>query len=255
MTRPSAPTSGSAPAPADSPAPLLSADENRSMFDAVARRYDLLNRLLSLGRDRYWRRRAVDELGPRPEPGGRYLDVGTGTGDVAVELLRRAPGASVVGVDLSLAMMALASSKLDRAEVSGRAAFAAGDAGGLPFRDGEFSGVISAFGLRNMVGPADAVAEMARVLRPGGRLVVLELTRPKGRLLRALHRCYCRVWVPVLGRVLSRGEAYRFLVRSIQEFPPPEQVMGMMEAAGLAGVSHVPLSGGIVTLFSGEAGS
>lgn len=228
---------------------LISGKENRAMFDAIARRYDRMNHVISLGLDRYWRRRAIACLDPAD--GGCYLDIGTGTGDVAIEILRRRPGASVVGVDPSLEMLALAKTKAQRAGLAGSISFQAGDASALAYADASFSGVITAFCVRNIEDRRAALGEMRRVIRPGGRLVILELTVPDGRLLRTLHRVYNRTFVPLASRLLSRGNAYRYLVESIEGFPPPERVTAMMNDAGFEQVRHIPLTGGVVSVFVG----
>ncbi len=180
---------------------LMSADDNRRMFDRIARRYDLMNRLLSCGLDRRWRRKAVETLAPRP--GGRYLDVGCGTGDLAVEILRQCPGASVVGIDPAEGMLAIAEAKIARAGLTGGAGFQTGDAEALDFADGEFAGVISAFCLRNIAHRTRALMEMRRVIAPGGQAVILELTVPTSRIVRAGHWLHTRCLVPLAGRLVA----------------------------------------------------
>ncbi len=228
---------------------LVSGEENRAMFGAIALRYDLMNRVISLGLAGYWRRRAIAFLDPTED--GCYLDIGTGTGDVAIEILRRRPGASVVGVDPSLEMLALAKTKARRAALAGSISFQAGNASALAYTDASFSGVITAFCLRNIEDRRAALSEMRRVIRPGGCLVVLELTVPGGRLLRMLYRVYNRTFIRLAARLLSRGNAYRYLVESIEDFPPPERVTAMMSEAGFEQVRHIPLTGGVVSIFVG----
>lgn len=202
-------------------------DGSGAMFDRIARRYDLLNALMSLGLDRLWRRRAARALEPRA--GERFLDVATGTGDLARAILRRAPGAEVVGLDPSRAMLARAAAKLPRAT------FVPGDARDLPFPDASFDGVSIAFGIRNVPDRPAALAEMARVLRPGGRLVILELNEPTN----ALARFHVHHVVPLF------GAEYRYLQRSIAAFPPPERV-----AAEIGLPVHVTrLTLGVASLF------
>ena len=233
---------------------LMSPDDDgspraiRRMFNAIARRYDRANHLMSLGLDRGWRRKAVEALAP--QGGGRYLDVGCGTGDVALEILRRCPGASVVGIDAALGMLKVAAAKLEGA---GSAALQAGDATALAFRDGAFEGVISAFCIRNVADRAMAFAEMRRVLVPGGRVVILELTLPTSPLLRFGHWLYNRTVVPVVGRLLTRAKSpFRYLVNSVRDFPRAEAVLSIMAEAGLRQARHLPLTGGTATLFVGE---
>ena len=231
------------------PDALLSADANRRMFDAIAARYDLLNRVMSFGLDRRWRRRAVAALAPRD--GERYLDLGCGTGDVMLEVLRAAPGSSVVGVDAAQAMIAVAASKADRAEVADRAAFVAGDARRLPFADASFHGAISAFTLRNLTDRQQAFRELRRVLVPGGRIVLLETSLPANRLLRLGHRLYVACLVPILGMLLARSRvAYRYLAASIEHFPAPSEIVDSMTAAGFGDATARPLACGIVTLYT-----
>ena len=231
---------------------LLSAEANRRMFDGIAARYDLLNRVLSLGLDRGWRRRAAVALGPRG--GGLYLDVGCGTGDVLLEVLRRAPGSRVVGVDAAEAMMAVAASKAERAGVADSATFVAGDGLRLPFADRSFDGVVGAFCLRNFTDRGLALREMRRVLVPGGRAVLLETGSPAHRLLRLGHRCYVRVLVPVLGCLLARSRAaYQYLAESVEQFPQPPAIVRAMIAAGFVASESRTLWGGIVTLYVGQA--
>ncbi len=182
---------------------LISADDNRQMFDRIARRYDLMNGLMSGGLDRRWRRKAVKLLTPRS--GGRYLDVGCGTGDLAMEILRQCPAAEVIGIDPAEEMLAIAKAKIARKGIADRASFQPGDAESLDFADGELAGVISAFCLRNIAHRAKALAEMRRVIAPGGRAVILELTTPTNPIVRAGHWLHTRCFVPVAGRCVARG--------------------------------------------------
>ena len=228
---------------------LIPADENRRMFDAIARRYDVMNRLISLGQDRRWRRRAVDALGVAP--GGCYLDIGTGTGDLCVEILRREPAARVTGIDPAEGMLAIARDNLRRA--GGSAALEVGDALALPYADRSFDGAISAFVIRNVEDRVQALREMRRVVRPNGTIVILELTVPRGRIMRLLHRLFGVTLLPLAARALSNKEAYRYLVKSVREFPAPDQFIGLMRQAGIREPACTPLSGGIVTVFAGLA--
>jgi demethylmenaquinone methyltransferase/2-methoxy-6-polyprenyl-1,4-benzoquinol methylase len=217
-----------------------------AMFDRIARRYDLLNRILSLGLDRAWRRRAVRslELGPA----ARVLDLACGTGDVALEVLRRHPDAQVSGLDPSRAMLDIARDKAARRGVLLR--LEVGVAESLPFDDGAFDAVTIAFGLRNVPDRQRGLVEMARVTCPGGRVAVLELGEPRGRLLGPLARFHIHRVVPRLGALLSGAREYRYLERSIAAFPPPDQVAAMMRQAGLEPMAPVPLGFGACHLFS-----
>jgi demethylmenaquinone methyltransferase/2-methoxy-6-polyprenyl-1,4-benzoquinol methylase len=230
---------------------LISARENERMFDRIAGRYDLLNALMSLGLHRHWRRAAVRTV--LAGDGRMFLDIGCGTGDMALALLRRSPQAHLTGVDLSSEMLGYAVAKTRAAGLQSRADYRVGDATALPFSGGSFDGIVCAFCLRNIVDRAAALREMCRVLRPGGRLVVLELTRPAGSVPGLVHRFYTRRVIPLLGRALSQGSAYQYLADSIEHFPAPAEVVGTISRAGFAMAEHRPLTGGFVTLFSATA--
>jgi demethylmenaquinone methyltransferase/2-methoxy-6-polyprenyl-1,4-benzoquinol methylase len=222
------------------------------MFDRLVGNYDRLNAILSLGLDRGWRCAAIQTLAPIS--GGRYLDLGCGTGDLALELVRVAATARVIGIDPARRMLAAAIRKVaaKKAATAAGIRFAAGDALALPIAAECLDGVVTGFCLRNLPDRKQALAEMARTTRSGGRLVILELTKPRGAILSLLHRLYGRLVVAGLGRLFSSGDAYRYLVESIERFPSPEEIAREMERAGWTGIRIRPLTGGIVTLFSGE---
>ncbi len=226
---------------------LITAGENCAMFDRIAARYDVVNRVMSFGLDRRWRREAVRILDPIA--GGRYLDIGTGTGDVAFELVRQAPDARVSGVDPSERMLAMARQKADAREVSGRVSFQVGDAVRLSMLDACVDGVISAFCFRNVEHRMEALREMRRVLRVAGKLTLLELTHPNRRCIHLLYHVYVRL-IPVWGHLAGDVDAYRYLIRSIGQFLQADELVGMLEKAGFSDVRHVPLCGGIVSIFS-----
>ncbi|MDP6543763.1 MAG: ubiquinone/menaquinone biosynthesis methyltransferase [Phycisphaerae bacterium] len=232
---------------------LISSDDNRRMFDRIARRYDLLNSVISLGMDGYWRRRAVADLAP--EDGQTFLDVGCGTGDVAMEIVRQAPHARVLGIDPAEAMLALADEKAIAAGMDDCLTFRPADVTDADeeFPEAPFDGVTCSFCIRNITDRAAALERMIDVMRPGGRLVILELTRPAGALVRFGHKLYNRFFVPLVGRILSRGGAYKYLVRSIEYFPEPQTICDAMNDAGFDNVEKTPLSAGVVTLFTGNA--
>jgi demethylmenaquinone methyltransferase/2-methoxy-6-polyprenyl-1,4-benzoquinol methylase len=222
----------------------------RSMFDRIARRYDLLNRLLSAGTDVRWRRACVDLLalgGP-----ARVADLCTGTADLLVEALRRDAGHRGVGVDLSEQMLRRGAAKLGRRGLSARAGLAAGDAEALPLASSSFDAATIGFGIRNVGDPLAALAEIRRVLRPGGRLVVLEFSRPRG-WLGVLYRRYFHRILPRIGALVSGdAAAYSYLPASVERFPAPEAFAALMEQAGFASVRWRLLSGGIACLHRGE---
>jgi demethylmenaquinone methyltransferase/2-methoxy-6-polyprenyl-1,4-benzoquinol methylase len=218
------------------------------MFDAIAPRYDLLNFVLSAGRDRGWRRRAVDALDLRASE--VMLDVCTGTADMAVEAVRRQPRlAAVIGVDFSRQMLRLARPKLRHAgEVP--AILAQADATALPLPDDRVDAATIAFGIRNVQRPERAAAELARVLRPGGRLAVLEFGVPGSRLFRALYGWYAGRILPLVGRLVSRHRhAYSYLPESVARFQAPEAFATLLASSGFSHVSTVPLTFGIVYLY------
>jgi demethylmenaquinone methyltransferase/2-methoxy-6-polyprenyl-1,4-benzoquinol methylase len=228
-------------------------DRNRAigeMFSDIAPRYDFLNRLLSLGVDRRWRRAAVSEM--LPPAGGRHLDVATGTADMALEILRQKGNATVTGVDLSVPMMRIGREKCRRAGAGGRVAFVRAPGEALPFRDGAFDSCCVAFGIRNVVDRERGLREMCRVVRPGGRVVVLEFGTPRGATFGALYRFYFTRVLPRVGGLFSRRSAYAYLPESVLSFPPPPAFAERMRAAGCASVAIRPLSFGIVTLYVGN---
>ncbi len=228
-------------------------DRNRAigeMFSGIAPRYDLLNRLLSAGIDRRWRRAAVAEM--TPAAGGRHLDLATGTADMALEIFRqKGSAASVAAVDLSVEMMRIGRGKCLKAGRGADVSFVRAPGESLPFRDAVFDSACIAFGIRNVVERELGLAEMCRVVRPGGRVVVLEFSVPGG-VLGALYRFYFTRVLPRIGGAVSRGEAYRYLPDSVLAFPEPAEFEGMMRAAGCASVSRRPLTFGIVTLYVGS---
>jgi len=220
-----------------------------AMFGRIAHRYDLLNHLLSFGLDFHWWRRLAAEIGACE--GMVALDVAAGTGDSTLALARR--GATVVTSDFTLRMLARGSAKFKRAGVAGRVpGSVCADAQSLPFRGSSFDAVAIAYGIRNVERRTDAYKEFLRVLKPGGRLVVLEFSRPARAWLRALYAAYSRLALPVVGRLLSGdGGAYEYLPETIRNFPPQKELARELEAAGFEGVGWKNLSGGIVALHTG----
>jgi demethylmenaquinone methyltransferase/2-methoxy-6-polyprenyl-1,4-benzoquinol methylase len=223
----------------------------RSMFGRIAGRYDLMNRLMSGGLDGLWRAEtaAAAELGPA----GLALDVGTGTGDLAFALADGAPGARVLGLDYTRPMLALAPGKARERALAGRTAWLQGDGQALPFPDDSFDAVASAFVLRNFADLGLAVAEMARVARPGGTVVALEISPDVHPAWRAAFGLYFGHVVPVLGRLVTGDdEAYRYLPASVAAFRSPAEVAELMRAAGLAPLSPRPLMLGTLVVHRGR---
>jgi demethylmenaquinone methyltransferase/2-methoxy-6-polyprenyl-1,4-benzoquinol methylase len=218
---------------------LLAADEVRGMFDRIAPVYDAMNRAMTAGLDRRWRRLVAREA---VWPGDRVLDACCGTGDLAVEVERR--GGRVVGLDFSERMLERARKK------SGTIEWVRGDALALPFADGEFDAVTVGFGIRNLEDLGRGLGELGRVLRPGGRLAVLEITRPRG-LLRPFFKLWLDVLVPLAGRVLPGGQAYTYLPASVRRFPGPHDLSRLLEEEGFRDVRFTLLGGGSVALHTG----
>lgn len=221
----------------------------QSMFSAIAGRYDLLNHLLSGGLDFWWWRKMAKAAGARP--GLRFLDVAAGTGDSSVALARR--GAGVVSSDFTQAMLRLGPAKFRRKGLADRIrSSAAADAQALPFRAASFDGVTICYGIRNVEDRARAFAEFLRVLKPGGRLVVLEFSRPPSAAFRAVYDWYSLRLLPRIGGWISGDpSAYAYLPESIRGFPDQPALAAELEAAGFAQVDWTNLTGGIVALHSG----
>lgn len=222
-------------------APLPSGDEKvvvvRRMFDAIAPRYDLVNRIMTFGLDVFWRKRTVSSLGL--DGGAKVVDVACGTGDLCT-LIARA-GMHPVGVDMSGGMLA--------ANESG-APLVLGDAARLPFADATFDGATCGFALRNFADIDAVLGELGRVLRPGGRVALLEVGEPTAPVLRVGQRAWMSGGVPVLGSLLSDADAYRYLPRSVEYLPTRDGLRERMRRAGFATVNHHQLTGGIAQLFT-----
>jgi len=222
----------------------------RDMFDAIAPRYDLLTRLLSFGIDRRWRRFAVARL-QIPE-GGMVLDVATGTGDVALTIAAATPASvRIVGEDFTPGMLRHGRDKIARSPHADRIFLVNAPCEAMPHPDALFDGVTIAFGIRNVVDRAAGLAEMARVLKPGGRAVILEFSNPKSRLFQALYHCYFRRVLPAIGGLLSKRSAYQYLPDSVLEFPDRPTFMAMMARAGFVDIVHHDLTFGIATVYVG----
>lgn len=233
------------------PPPDKSPPRIAGMFDAIAPRYDLLNHVLSLGMDRRWRERALDVLGLAP--GTRLLDLCTGTADVAIAAARRAPGAAVVGVDFAGEMLKRGLRKAGEAGVAGRVRLVRGDATRIPIADGTCDAAAIAFGIRNVAEPERALGELARVLRPGARLAILEFGQPRIPGVRTLYAWYFKYLLPLVGRTVSKHRsAYSYLPASVGTFPPPPEFAAVISRHGFTNVQAVPLTMGIVYLYVAE---
>jgi demethylmenaquinone methyltransferase / 2-methoxy-6-polyprenyl-1,4-benzoquinol methylase len=219
------------------------------MFDRVAARYDVLNSVMTAGLHHRWRERAADRA--ELEPGDSALDVCCGTGDLALELAGRvAPAGRVVGCDFSEPMLDLAREKAAASEAV-NARFEWADALQLPYDAGRFDAVTVGFGVRNLADLDRGLREMARVLRPGGRLVVLEITQPSRPPLSTFYSLWFDRVVPVLGSLSGDPEAYAYLPESVRSFPDPHRLAAKMDAAGLGGIRYTVLAGGIIAIHSG----
>jgi len=223
----------------------------RRVFESVADRYDLMNDLMSLGAHRLWKRFALAQTGLRP--GQAALDVAGGSGDLARGLARQVGEKGLVLLtDINAAMLAHGRGKLVDAGAAGNVQYAQADAERLPFKDGGFHCVTIGFGLRNVTRKEDALKSMYRVLKPGGRLLVLEFSKPSVPGLKPLYDRYSFSVLPWLGKAVAQDEAsYRYLAESIRMHPDQETLKGMMETAGFERVQYFNLSGGIVALHKG----
>lgn len=222
------------------------------MFDRIAGSYDRLNHLLSFRADRAWRRRSLRHvLDGRPL---RILDLACGTGDYAICMARKAaPGTHIAGVDLSEGMLQVMAAKVADAGLDGMVTCRRGEAERLEFADDTFDRVTVAFGVRNFEDRRAALQEIRRVLRPGGRLVILELSQPRNAVIRALFNLYFNKLAPIIGGMVSGDrEAYRYLPASVAAFPPPEEWTAFMTSCGFSRVRHRAYTFGTCRLYTGE---
>ena len=226
-------------------------EEVREMFDNIAPKYDLLNPPLSMSIDRVWRRRVVGEV-RRAKP-GRILDVATGSGDLAIAMARRIRDVQVLGVDLSEQMLAVARRKIEARGLDGRIVLDRGDAERLAVADASVDVATVAFGVRNFGDLGAGLRELARTIKPGGKVVILEFSRPRNRVFRALYEFYSYKILPRIGGLVSRDKrAYEYLPASVGEFPAPEEFMAMMARAGFRNCRARSQSFGIAQIYIGE---
>lgn len=238
------------------PLPTLGSGQ---MFDRIAPRYDVVNRVLSLGLDIRWRKRVVSELGlsARSTPAERawfgesprLLDVATGTGDLAIALAKACAGATVTGLDPSTSMLDIARAKIGKRGLANRIELVEGDAQALPQRNCEIDAATIAFGIRNVPDREQALRELARVVRPGGRIAVLELGEPRRGIFGTMARWHSHYLVPRIGGWLSGAREYAYLQRSVAAFPAPDAFADIMRSAGLEVLKVIPLTFGVCTLF------
>lgn len=223
-----------------------------SMFDSISPRYDLLNRVLSLGIDTIWRKKAINLL--KADKPQRILDVATGTADLAIEALRINPK-QVIGVDISAGMLAMGDEKLRRKKLEDRIKLVLGDSEGLPFGSNEFDAATVAFGVRNFEHLLEGLKDIQRVLKPGAKLVVLEFSKPNAFPVKQLYNFYFRFILPVVGRMVSKDSAaYTYLPASVQVFPEGKAFLGYMEKAGFVNNQEKRLTFGICSIYVGQKG-
>lgn len=228
---------------------LMTADQNREMFNYIAPYYDGANRILSIGLDKKWRRQAVKRL--EPDEDNLYLDVGCGTGDISFEILRQNQTARIIGIDSSRSMLEIGWRKIRRYGVESQVSLREGDCLDLEFPDNTFDGAISVFCVRNVTNHNRAFSEIVRVLKPGAKLVIMELTEPGGPIMKPLFRIYSKTVMPFVTKIMSSVSAYKYLADSMAAFPKPDQIKGLMITTGMLEVRYFQMTGGIVTVFEG----
>lgn len=225
-------------------------EQVREMFDSIAPAYDFMNRAMTFGIDKLWRRRAVSMI---RRHGGvrRILDVATGTGDLAIRLARSLPDVTVTGIDLSGGMIEIGCRKVAAAALDRRVRLMEGDCLSLPFGDGTFDCVTVAYGVRNFERLLDGYREMFRVLRPGGMLCVIELSTPTSPLALPFYRFYTRHVIPAVGRMVSKDvRAYSYLPESIAAAPQGRDMLALMREAGFSAASYRPMTFGTCTVYT-----
>ena len=228
--------------------------QTREMFTSIAPRYDFLNRLLSVGQDKYWRKRAVDLL----DPMGRdhILDVATGTCDILIEIASRNLSVRIFGIDFSQRMLDLGRTKVTQNNYDKLISFQIGSGEYLPFANESFDGVICAFGIRNFANVQMGLREFYRVLKPGGRIVILEFSVPQNQFLNAVYEWYFNLILPKIGNLISgHSNAYTYLPESVANFPNQKKFVEWIEKTGFKKVSFAELTFGIVSIHRGFKGS
>ncbi|KAA9339639.1 bifunctional demethylmenaquinone methyltransferase/2-methoxy-6-polyprenyl-1,4-benzoquinol methylase UbiE [Hymenobacter busanensis] len=219
------------------------------MFNSIAGKYDFLNHFLSAGTDIYWRRKAVGEL--RQLRPARILDIATGTGDFAFETLRVGPEVQVTGVDISEGMLEVGRRKVRERGLGHRIELQLGDSENLPFDDNTFDAVTASFGVRNFENLPQGLAEMRRVLRPGGKLVILEFSKPRTFPFKQAYNFYFRHILPVFGKLISKDQsAYTYLPESVQAFPDGPAFLAVLQQVGFTSPQWQPLTFGISSIYT-----
>ena len=226
---------------------LVPVDGSGAMFDRIAKRYDMLNRLMSFGIDRIWRRKLLNAL----PNNGRILDVATGTADVAIAIADSNEALNVIGLDPSVGMLEVGVQKVYDYGLQDQIALEVGDAQYMAYPDDHFAGSCISFGIRNVPDRVLGLSEMTRVTAPGGTVVVLELSEPKGGIMAALARFHVHHMVPIMGAIISGDKEYRYLQKSIQAFPDAPDFVKLMEEVGLTDVTAERLTFGTAHLYIG----
>jgi demethylmenaquinone methyltransferase / 2-methoxy-6-polyprenyl-1,4-benzoquinol methylase len=226
--------------------------ESWKVFNLISKRYDFLNRLLSFGLDVKWRDRLAGFVPEKPHV--KLLDLATGTADVAISLVEKKPNIqSVIGVDMAEAMLKIGQDKIEKKGLSGKITLQQGDAQKLPFMDNSFDCLTISFGIRNIPELRLVMIEMFRVLKPGGRALILEFSLPDNPVLRFGDLIYLRVFVPLLGFLFSGNyRAYKYLNQTIEQFPYGERFCKILKQMGFTGIQAHPLLGGVATIYVGE---
>ena len=223
----------------------------QAMFGSIASRYDLLNRLLSFGIDTRWRRFAVSLV--KSPADGCILDIATGTGDVALEIAATTPSSvSVVGIDFCKEMIEIAAVKAERSKYAERIHYAIAPCEAIPFPDGSFDSVTIAFGIRNLDNRIQGLQEMYRILKTGGKVIILEFSTPRSKIIKIVYHWYFRRLLPIIGGLFSRFDAYKYLPDSVLEFPTQAEFLLTMAEAGFLNPIHHTRTFGIVSIYVGE---
>ena len=224
--------------------------QTREMFTSIAPKYDFLNKLLSVGQDRYWRKKAIQLLNPNEND--RILDVATGTGDIILEIAKRNLTTKIFGIDFCQRMLNIGRVKVFQSGFKQSVSFQVGSGESLPFLDESFDGLVCAFGIRNFANVKIGLKEFYRVLKPGGRIVVLEFSIPQNKLLNAIYQWYFNLILPKIGNLIAgHSNAYSYLPESVANFPNQKTFIKWIEIAGFKNVSFLELTFGIVSIHRG----